>query len=59
MISEAKVYLSGLAMEQINQRTVGEFIKSGKMKKTVDFKRYVLSFKKDLSRGAFRKKVQF
>lgn len=53
------MYLSRLAIQQINQRTIGAFIKSGKMKKTVDFKRYVMSFKKDLSRGAFRKKVKF
>jgi len=48
VISQAKNYLSKLAIDQIDEANVEGYVKTRKMKKTEAFTEYVLSFRKEL-----------
>ena len=57
-IALAKTYLSKLAIDQIDEEAIEEFIKTRKMKKTLGFKEYVLSFRNELLGGYLKRRVQ-
>ena len=58
MISQAKGYLSKLAIDQIDEANVEGFVKTRKMKKTEGLKDYVLSFRKELLAGYIKRRAQ-
>jgi hypothetical protein len=58
VISQAKNYLSKLAIDQIDEFNIEGFVRTRKMKKTDCFKDYVLSFRKELLAGYIKRRVQ-
>lgn len=58
VISQAKNYLSKLAIDQIDESNIQGYVRTRKMKKTECFSEYVLSFRKELLGGYLKRRVQ-
>ena len=58
MISQAKNYLSKLAIDQIDESNIEGYMKTRKMKKTEGFTEYILSFRKELLAGYIKRRLQ-
>lgn len=59
VIVKAKNYLSRLAIDQIDEENIENYIKSRKMKKTEGFKEYILNFRKELLNGFIKRRFHF
>jgi len=58
VISQAKNYLSKLAIDQIDESNILGYMKTRKMKKTEGFTEYVMSFRKELLGGYIKRRAQ-
>jgi len=55
VILQAKSYLTKLAIDQIDEKSVESYVKTRKIKKTEGLNDYVLNFKKELESGYIKR----
>ena len=54
--NRAKIYLSKLAIDQIDQQNIEGYLKTRKMRKVDGFKEYILQFRQELCNGYLRRR---
>lgn len=53
----AKIYLSKLAIDQIDHQNIEGYLQTRKMKKIEGFKEYILQFRQELCNGYLKRRI--